>query len=77
MREESEKGKHAQLLRDKVAIITGSFRGIGAGIVRLFAEHGAQVAIYGRDVPRLAALHAEIEWEWWDVQLKSLLTSPS
>jgi 3-oxoacyl-[acyl-carrier protein] reductase len=45
-----------------VALVTGSSRGIGAGIVRLFAEHGAKVAVHGRDMPRLAAVHAEIRW---------------
>lgn len=34
-----------KLLEGKKALITGSRRGIGAGIARLFAEHGADVGI--------------------------------
>src|SRR5437773_7923252 len=33
------------LLQDKVAIITGSGRGIGAATARLFASHGARVVV--------------------------------
>ena len=33
------------LLRNKVALITGSVRGSGAGIARVFAREGAQIVL--------------------------------
>jgi 3-oxoacyl-[acyl-carrier protein] reductase len=50
-----------QALAGKIALVTGSSRGIGAAIARRFARHGASVAVHGRDPVALAAVHAEIE----------------
>lgn len=50
-----------QGLKDKVAWVTGSSRGIGAQIAKLLAERGARVAVHGRDASALAAIHSEIE----------------
>jgi 3-oxoacyl-[acyl-carrier protein] reductase len=48
-------------LGDRVALVTGSTRGIGAAIARLFAARGASVIIHGRDVDAAATVAAGIE----------------
>lgn len=48
------------LLQDRVALITGSSRGIGAAIARRFAAAGARVALHGRDATALAQVHKAI-----------------
>jgi 3-oxoacyl-[acyl-carrier protein] reductase len=49
------------MLDGRIALITGSSRGIGAAIARRFALAGAQVAVHGRDQAALAAVHGQIE----------------
>jgi 3-oxoacyl-[acyl-carrier protein] reductase len=48
-------------LDGKVALITGSSRGIGAAIATLFATEGASVALHGRDERALATIQGAIE----------------
>ncbi len=48
-------------LRDKVIIVTGGAKGIGAGITRVLSAEGAIVAIIGRDGSDNQKLQTEIE----------------
>ena len=48
-------------LEGRVALVTGSSRGIGAAIARLFASEGATVAVHGRDRGAVEDVRASIE----------------
>jgi NAD(P)-dependent dehydrogenase (short-subunit alcohol dehydrogenase family) len=50
----------SQKLDDKVVLITGAARGIGAETARRLAARGARVSLVGLEPDRLAALAAEI-----------------
>jgi 3-oxoacyl-[acyl-carrier protein] reductase len=50
-------------LTGRVALVTGSSRGIGAAIARLFAHVGAAVVVHGRDKAALSAVRSQIEDE--------------
>lgn len=50
----------ANLLNEKVILITGSSEGIGRAAAKSFAEHGATVILHGRNIERLESCYDEI-----------------
>ena len=49
------------LLKDRVILITGAGRGIGAAAAKTFAAHGATVLLLGKTEASLNAVYDEIE----------------
>lgn len=49
------------LLKDRVILVTGAGRGIGAAAARTYAAHGATVLLLGRTEANLSTLYDEIE----------------
>jgi 3-oxoacyl-[acyl-carrier protein] reductase len=47
-------------LQDRVALVTGSSRGIGAAIATLFANEGARVIVHGRDADAVETVRNQI-----------------
>ncbi|MBB3189143.1 YciK family oxidoreductase [Halomonas cerina] len=51
----------ADLLKERVILVTGAGDGIGRAAARTFAQHGATVVLLGRTISKLEAVYDEIE----------------
>lgn len=59
----SQTMQEVRSLENKVAIITGGGRGLGASVAKLFAKHGAKVVVASRTASEVEATVAKIRTE--------------
>jgi len=48
-------------IKDKVVIVTGASSGIGLAMAKLFAEHGAKVALVARSIDKIKNISKELQ----------------
>jgi len=51
----------SQILKDRIAIVTGASRGLGEGMAKAMAKEGATVALFSRDFDRIKGHEKEIK----------------
>ena len=51
----------ADLLKDRIVMVTGAGSGIGRAAAKAYAAHGATVVLVGRTVSKLETVYDEIE----------------
>ena len=55
----------ANLLENKIILVTGAADGIGKAAAKAYAEHGANVVLLDKSLPKLEAIYDEIEDNGW------------
>ena len=66
----------SDLLSDRICLITGSSRGIGLGIARIFATYGARILLHGRDETVLREALASLAYSFDHNYIAADLLSP-
>ncbi|HFB64678.1 MAG TPA: SDR family NAD(P)-dependent oxidoreductase, partial [Aeromonadales bacterium] len=51
----------ADLLADRIILVTGASDGIGKAVAKGLAQYGATVILHGKNVKKLEALYDDIE----------------
>ncbi|MEO8102276.1 MAG: SDR family NAD(P)-dependent oxidoreductase [Betaproteobacteria bacterium] len=53
----------ANMLKERVILVTGAGQGLGSVAALAFARHGATVILHGRNIPKLEAIYDRIDAE--------------
>jgi len=64
-------------LEEKIAIVTGASRGIGAATAQLFAQEGARVVLASRNEAELSKVAEEVNRQWGQSQALAVPTDVS
>ena len=64
-------------LKERVAVITGPAKGMGAAVTRAFAEEGCRLVLAGRDTAAIEPVAQDMRERGAQVVVCLLYTSPS